>query len=304
MKSFHSSLSNPTEKNHFFEYMKQWFSRQEQKTATASLAESINTQYMRTFTLVLLIAVCFYVAVFKQEQAWQEAIAMLPESAPERNELPIYSVETQESVIALTFDAAWGVEDLNDILTTLSNHQAKATFFVSGDWVDKYPDAVMVIYEAGHELGNHGTNHKHMPNLSEEEMISEIMTCHNRVEALTGYSMTAFRAPYSDWNDSVVATASSCGYASINQNVDSVDWKDYGVDSIIQTVMKDPDLDNGAIILLHNGSTYTSAALDQLLCELEEAGYSFVTISDLVYQPPYTLDHTGRQFPVAEPALP
>lgn len=261
-----------------------------------SISQNINVPYMRTLTLILLVAICFYTVVFHQQKIYQEAAITPALSTPVRKELPIYCVDTQEPVIALTFDAAWGDEDLDTILSILSRHQAKATFFVSGDWVDKYPDAVTAIYEAGHELGNHGTNHQHMPALSEAEMTREIMECHQQVQALTGCSMTAFRAPYSDWNDTVVAVAHTCGYSSINQSVDSVDWKDYGVESIIKTVMEDPDLENGAIVLLHNGATYTSAALDSLLCRLEEAGYSFVTISELIYPEPYTLDHRGKQF--------
>ena len=163
--------------------------------------------------------------------------------------------------------------------------------------MEKYPDAVQAIHAAGHELANHGTNHRHMPQLSEKAMAEEIIQCHERVYALTHTNMTAFRAPYSDWNETVVAVARSCGYSSINQSVDSVDWKDYGVDSIIETVMNDPDLDNGAIILLHNGATYTSAALDALLTRLESDGYSFVTISDLIYLENYSIDHTGKQIP-------
>ncbi len=265
-----------------------------------TLSQEINTTYMRTLSVVLLAAVCLYTSVYAKNQISGTSAA--PNAAPAlstplRNELPIYSVETDQPMIALTFDAAWGDEDLADILAILSAHQAKATFFVSGDWVDKYPDAIQSIHAAGHELANHGTNHKHMPQLSEEAMMTEIMECHQRVNALTGVNMTAFRAPYSDWSDSVVAVAKRCGYSSINQNVDSVDWKDYGVDSIIQTVMQDPDLGNGAIILLHNGATYTRDALDELLTQLEQAGYQFETISNLVYTTDYTIDHTGRQFP-------
>lgn len=265
-----------------------------------SLSQEINTSYMRTMSVILLVAVCFYTAAYAHgtsisEKRPSDAAPTL--STPYRSELPIYSVETEAPVVALTFDAAWGDEDLDEILSILNAHQAKATFFVSGDWVDKYPDAIQAIHAAGHELANHGTNHKHMPNLSVEDMNAEIMECHRRVYALTQTNMTAFRAPYSDWSDSVVATAKSCGYSSINQNVDSVDWKDYGAESIIETVMNDPDLGNGAIILLHNGATYTKDALDELLTQLEGEGYSFVTISELIYTENYTIDHTGRQFP-------
>lgn len=265
-----------------------------------SLSQEINIPYMRVMSVTLLSAVCFCTAVHARSQILPASGSpdIAPAlSTPYRSELPIYSVETEQPVVALTFDAAWGDEDLADILSILDAHQAKATFFVSGDWADRYPDAIQSIHAAGHELANHGTNHKHMPNLSENDMIEEIMECHRRVYALTQTNMTAFRAPYSDWNDSVVAAAKSCGYSSINQNVDSVDWKDYGVDSIIQTVLNDPDLDKGAIILLHNGATYTRDALDTLLDRLENEGYSFVTISDLIYTENYTIDHTGRQFP-------
>lgn len=266
--------------------------------SSSSLSQEINASYMRTMSVVLLSAVCLYTAVFMRSQIHPEPANTAPVlSTPIRNELPIYSVETDRPVVALTFDAAWGDEDLNDILAILDAHQAKATFFVSGDWVDKYPDAIQSIHAAGHELANHGTNHKHMPQLSEEAMRTEIMECHQRVYALTNVNMTAFRAPYSDWSDSVVAVAKSCGYSSINQNVDSVDWKDYGVESIIETVLNDPDLENGAIILLHNGATYTKDALDQLLTQLENKGYTFEKISNLIYTDSYTIDHTGRQFP-------
>lgn len=264
-----------------------------------SLRQDLQIPDMHMLSAVLLTAVCLYTAFYAKRPLSSDTpdSSTTPAlSSPVQNELPIYSVETEQPVVALTFDAAWGDEDLNDILSILASHQAKATFFVSGDWVDKYPDAVQAIYAAGHELANHGSNHKHMPQLSEEAMRTEIMECHQRVYALTGFHMTAFRAPYSDWSDSVVAVAKSCGYSSINQNVDSVDWKDYGVDSIIQTVMEDPDLGNGAIILLHNGSTYTRDALDELLNQLEKNGYTFDTISNLIYTTDYTIDHTGRQF--------
>lgn len=274
-------------------------SLQEHQNSITSLYQEINTSYMKVMTVILLAAVCLYAALSFHTAQTNNQATISTLSSSSRGELPIYSVETEERVVAVTFDAAWGDEDLADILATLEAHQAKATFFVSGDWVDRYPDAVQSIHAAGHELANHGTNHKHMPQLSQEEMIEEIMECHQQVYALTQINMTAFRAPYSDWNDQVVEVAKSCGYSSINQNVDSVDWKDYGVDSIIQTVMEDPDLDNGAIILLHNGATYTSAALDELLTRLENEGYTFVPISELIYTDNYTLDHTGRQFPAS-----
>lgn len=213
-----------------------------------------------------------------------------------KNELPIYCVDTEEPVVAITFDSAWGTEDLDEITAILKKHNVPATFFVTGEWAEKYPDAILTIDSAGHEIANHGNSHKHMPQISTEEMKSEIQKCHTTIYNLIKKDMTLFRAPYSDWNDEVVEVAKSMGYSSINQSVDSLDWKDYGADSIIRTVCEHKHLENGSIILLHNGSKYTKDALDVMLTNLEEQGYSFVKVSSLIYTENYYLDHTGKQF--------
>lgn len=250
-----------------------------------------NMKWMKYITLILLLCVFLYgIQSTASKDMSPVSVTIL------RNELPIYSVETDQPVVALTFDSAWGTEDLADILTILERHHASATFFVTGEWAQKNPEAILAIDQAGHEIANHGNSHKHMPQLSREEMAEEIRGCHNIVYNLIQKDMTLFRAPYSDWNSDVVEVAHAMGYAAINQSVDSLDWKDYGTDSIIRTVCEHKDLQNGSIILLHNGATYTRDALDQLLTKLEEQGYSFVKVSSLIYPSNYYLDHTGRQF--------
>ena len=138
-------------------------------------------------------------------------------------ELPIYSVETNEKKVALTFDAAWGNEDTKRILDILKKHDVHVTFFMTGGWVEKYPDDVKAIYEAGHDLGNHSENHKNMSQLSDEEKTSEIMTAHKTVEELTGVKMNLFRPPYGDYDDRVVLNATENGYYTIQWDVDAGD---------------------------------------------------------------------------------
>lgn len=211
------------------------------------------------------------------------------------DQLPIYCVETEKKVVSLTFDAAWGDEDLKDILAILDKHNCKAAFFVTGDWAARYPEAIQLIHKSGHDLGNHGANHKHMTQLSAKEMQEEIEGCHQLIKSMTGVEMDLFRAPYGDYNESVIMVAKSKGYFTIQWDVDSLDWKDYGVDDIINRVSNHKALGNGSIILLHNGSKYTCQALDGLLTELENKGYSFVPVSELIYRKDYSLDRTGRQ---------
>ena len=210
-------------------------------------------------------------------------------------ELPIYCVETEEKKVALSFDAAWGNEDTVQILDTLSKHKVHATFFMTGGWVEAFPEDVRKIYEEGHDLGNHGENHKNMSQLSDSQCQDEIMTVHKKVKELTGYEMFLFRPPYGDYDSHVITNAKECGYFTIQWDVDSLDWKDYGVKSIISTVCDHKHLGNGSIILCHNGSKYTAKALDEMLTKLESQGFTIVPVSELIYLEDYYMNHEGRQ---------
>lgn len=212
-------------------------------------------------------------------------------------ELPVYSVETEKKQVALSFDAAWGDERTADILEILEKHQIHVTFFMTGGWVEQYPEDVKRIAELGHDLGNHSLTHPEMSQLSEEEIRLEIQTVHDRVKELTGIEMTLFRPPYGDYDDELITTVRDMGYQVIQWDVDSLDWKDYGADAIVQTVCHHKNLRNGSIILMHNGAKYTPEALDAVITNLQAQGYELVPISQLLLKGDYTLDHTGRQIP-------
>lgn len=249
-------------------------------------SKKILTKYIvAVFTLAILLVGSFkYVSGFV-------AIS----SNVNGRELPIYCVETDEKKVALSFDAAWGNEDTKEILAILKKHNIHVTFFMTGGWVESYPDDVKAIWKAGHDLGNHSENHKNMSQLSNEEKTQEIMSVHNKVKELTGVDMKLFRPPYGDYDDQVVLNAKENGYYTIQWDVDSLDWKDYGVDSIIDTVVNHKNLGNGSIILCHNGAKYTADALEKVITGLQEKGYEIVPISELIYKEDYHMDVTGRQ---------
>lgn len=221
--------------------------------------------------------------------------AILSSSTVGDRELPIYCVDTTEKKIGLSFDAAWGAEDFSSIMDTLAKHDVHVTFFMTGGWVDAYPNEVKTLVANGHDLGNHSENHKHMSQLSTDQMKSELMSVHDKVKELTGYEMFLFRPPYGDYSNEVITTVSSCNYYPIQWSVDSLDWKDYGVDSIINTVCNHKALEPGAIILCHNGAKYTAQALDAMLTNLNEQGYTIVPISELIYKDNYHMDVAGKQ---------
>lgn len=134
-----------------------------------------------------------------------------------------------------------------------------------------------------------------MSQLSDDEKKEELMKVHTKVQELTGYEMFLFRPPYGDYDNAVVEVAKDCGYLTIQWDVDSLDWKDYGVDSIIKTVTQHKHLGNGSIILCHNGAKYTAQALDTLIATLKNEGYIFVPVSELIYKENYHMNHEGRQ---------
>lgn len=172
-----------------------------------------------TFALVLMIAL---VGSFKYLSGF-----VTVSSNVNGRELPIYSVETDEKKVALTFDAAWGNKDTKKILEILAKHNVHATFFMTGGWVEKYPDDVKAIYEAGHDLGNHSEHHRNMSQLSEEEKTEEIMSVHQKVKELTGVEMNLFRPPYGDYDNAVILNAEENGYYPIQWDVETLDTTGY-----------------------------------------------------------------------------
>ena len=118
--------------------------------------------------------------------------------------LPIYCVETDKKRIAISFDAAWGADDTPTLIKILKEYDVPATFFVVGAWVDKYPDSVRAISNAGHQIQNHSNTHPYMTSLPKTKMIDEINSCNEKIKALTGVKPTLLRPPYGDYDNSVI----------------------------------------------------------------------------------------------------
>ncbi len=210
-----------------------------------------------------------------------------------KRELPIYSVEKESKVVSLSFDAAWGNEDTQMLIDILGKYQIPATFFVVGEWVDKYPESVKALFDAGHEIMNHSSKHDHFTKLTPKQITDDLNVCNDKIEAVTGVRPTLFRAPYGDYNDSVVRTVKEAGMLTIQWDVDSLDWKDLSAPDIIKRVTA--RVNPGSIVLFHNAAKNTPAALPGLIEQLIQKGYTFLPISKLIYTENYIIDHTGKQ---------
>lgn len=208
--------------------------------------------------------------------------------------LPIYCVETDKKQIAISFDAAWGADDTDTLIEILGKYDVKATFFVVGDWVDKYPEEIKKLSDNGHSIQNHSNTHPYMTKLSTEEMVAQLKNCNEKIAKLTGDTPTLFRCPYGDYNNAVLNATESIDMKAIQWSVDSLDWKDTATaDSIAKRVIEKTT--NGSIILCHNDADHTPEALPTILETLKNDGYEFVLIKDLIYKDNYTIKHDGTQ---------
>ena len=243
--------------------------------------EKIQTYIVSVLTVAVLITV-----------ANLGNIKTIPTSATTKL-LPIYNVKTEENKIAFTINCAWNADDIDAILETLKSNNVYITFFMVGNWVDKYPEAVKKIYESGHEIGSHSNTHPHVNNLSNEKNLEEINLSVNKIEKITGKKTNLYRVPYGEYNDTVIQTAQENGYYTIQWNIDTLDYKGLTGDEMWNRI-KDK-LQNGSIILSHNGTKYTANSLDMLIKNIKAQGFEVTTVSELIYRDDYTIDNNGTQ---------
>ena len=209
------------------------------------------------------------------------------------NNLPIYNVETKENNVSLTINCAWNADDIDSILKTLEKENVKATFFMVGDWVDKFPEVVKKISEAGHEIGSHSNTHPHVTNLSYEENIKEIEESTKKIENITKKKVNIYRAPYGEYNDTVIKAANDKNLKTIQWNLDTLDYTGLSGEEMWDR-LKDK-IKNGDIILMHNGTKNTANSLEMIIKNIKQKELNIVPISSLIYQDNYIINSNGTQ---------
>ena len=210
-----------------------------------------------------------------------------------KRELPVYCVQQDEKIVALSFDAAWGNEDTQTLIDILDQYGVSTTFFVVGDWVDKYPESVRALAEAGNEVMNHSSSHAHFSALSTDEITADISACNDKIEAITGVRPTLFRCPYGEYDDHVIRAVKSLSMTAVQWDVDSLDWKGIPAGQITRRVLD--RVQPGSIVLFHNAAEHTPEALPAILDALIDEGYRIVPISQILLDGDCFIDSTGRQ---------
>lgn len=244
----------------------------------------------RQNTIIYLLLILFCTSLIAYN--WNSAIAVFSGT---KKDLPIYCVDRQDNLVSISFDAAWGNEDTEELISILNKYNVKTTFFVVGSWVDKYPQSVKALFDAGHEIMNHSNTHPHLTSLSAEKIKEETQKCDEKIMAITKVKPFLTRPPYGDYNDKVVGTLREIGHYTIQWDVDSLDWKDLSPEQMLQRI--DNKVKSGSIVLFHNAAKNTPAALPKIIENIQGKGFKIVPISQIIYKDNFKIDHSGKQIP-------
>ncbi|MBB6445285.1 polysaccharide deacetylase family protein [Bacillus benzoevorans] len=218
----------------------------------------------------------------------EPALPVDPEPAPEPQRpvtgpasMMISHGNLQQREIALTFDAGSDIAGIQ-ILDILQKHHVKATFFLTGKWVEKFPEYAKRIVNEGHEIGNHSYSHPDAVQVSSSTFVEDIKKAEQIIKSTTGVSPAPyFRFPYGSYNQSALKAVSSAGYQySIQWSLDTIDWQQPSADVIVSRIQTGAS--NGDIILMHIGGINTPSAVDQAIPLLQEQSYQLVTLSQVL----------------------
>lgn len=215
--------------------------------------------------------------------------------AVSERKIPVYRVVTDEKKVALTFNCAWDDSTTDRILDILEEKGIRCTFFFVGDFARKYPEDVRKIVNAGHEPANHSDRHRSPSKQSYAELLSDISSCNDEIKSLTGRNCTLYRAPSGEYTNDAVSAAESLGMTAVQWDVDSIDWKGKTPAEILERVRSKTV--NGSILLFHLGKENTAEVLPQVTEYLQNSGYSFVTVSELLPDGDYDILPDGAAKP-------
>lgn len=195
-----------------------------------------------------------------------------------------YRNPTDEKILYLTFDAGYENGNTAPILDALKKHNAPATFFVVGTYVENNPELIQRMVSEGHTVGNHTYSHPDMSAIASKEAFEkELSSVEDAYKEITGDAMTKFyRPPQGKYSEENLQMAKEMGYSTFFWSLAYVDWYQEDQPTKEEAFAKLlPRIHPGAIVLLHSTSSTNAEILDELLTQWEEMGYSFHVLTEL-----------------------
>lgn len=194
----------------------------------------------------------------------------------------VHSAKTGKKFIALSFDDGPNPKTLDQYLAILNKYDAHATFFMLGQNMQKYPEAVQKIVESGNEPATHTWSHKNFKKCSAQVISDDLHKSAEVFKQLVGYDLYLMRCPYGNITDSVRTLNKQMGVMSAMWNVDTLDWKRKNAQGIVNCVKNHTE--DGNIILMHEGKALDLQALPGILAHLKNSGYEVVSVGELLWQ--------------------
>lgn len=210
------------------------------------------------------------------------------DSSEEQTEEQVRKVDPDKPMIALTFDDGPSKFTMQ-ILEQLEAHDARATFFMVGNNVGRYPDEVRKMKEIGCELGNHSMNHARLTELENDGISSEISGTNEAVSNVVGERTSLLRPPYGAVDDKVSGVADA---PVVLWSVDTRDWEVQDATVVTNHILE--NVKDGDIVLMHDIYDTTVQAAMEFIPQLIERGYQLVTVSEMAEARGITLENGVR----------
>lgn len=224
---------------------------------------NIKRRILSCIILLIFLAVICLIGYFNQEKI--ETMGKVSEGGDSKK-------------IALTFDDGPHPYYTHQLLKGLKERNVKATFFITGQNVEAYPDIVKEIYEDGHLIGNHTYSHIQLTNKNEESFKQEIIKTNEVIREVTGEDTIYIRPPYGSWNKEF---EKELNMFPVLWTIDPLDWCSSDVSCIVNTVCAKAGEND--IILMHDQYKTTVTAALKIVDKLSEEGYEFVTVDELLF---------------------
>ncbi len=258
---------------------------------------------IKVLILGLIIVTVGIFDIIKINEQKPVIVAPLPRVASSKE---IVHGDTTKKQVIFTFDGGAGMQSGEQILSVLAKHHVKGTFFLTGKFIEQYPQFVGEVADAGHEIFNHTYDHPHLPTLTDSEITAELSKMNDlfvttlasttaRKNKLNNVSAAAtdavrsidvstkpfFRAPYGDRDDRVKEVAAKNGYRDVYWTVDADDWEESSGQTaagVTDRIMG--NLQPGNIYLMHLGDNITGQILDDIFTNIEGKGYEIVSLTE------------------------
>ncbi|MCF6410617.1 polysaccharide deacetylase family protein [Pseudalkalibacillus salsuginis] len=220
----------------------------------------------------------------KKKKAFDESLIVYKQTKPEISledlpPSPIYKGNPEKPMVTFLVNVAWGNEHLPEILATMRKHKIHTTFFLDGSWVKKNQELAKVIFDEGHEIGNHAYSHPDMKTLTNQRIKDEIHKTNDIIQSTLEVTPTWFAPPSGSYRMDVVKIASSMNMYTILWSLDTIDWRKPDPTKMANRVVN--KIHPGAMVLMHPTSS-TAKGLEQMIQGIRAKGYSIGTVSQLM----------------------